>query len=131
MTLLRTAALALALTFAACTETAAPPVKNNPPVAGDDIIKPVAKLDKFTYANYDQVQMTHLDLDLDVRFDKKVLDGVATIDFKKLQPDANELVLDTRDLTLRKVDIFDGEWKPATYAPVSYTHLTLPTTPYV
>lgn len=104
-------ALVLALTFTACKEPTP-----SPRITADDIYKPVIKADKFTYSNYDEVQVTHLDLNLDVRFDKKVLDGVATIDFKKLDPNANELVLDTKDLTIRRVELFDGEWKPATYA---------------
>ena len=80
-------------------------------------VKTVVKDDKFTYANYDKVQMTHLDLDLDVDFKRKVLDGTATIDFKKLDASATELVLDTKDLTIKSVQIHeDGEWKEATYA---------------
>ena len=77
----------------------------------------VVKDDKFTYANYDKVQMTHLDLDLDVDFDRKVLDGTATIDFTKIDPAVKELVLDTKDLTLKSVQIHEAnEWKDATYA---------------
>ncbi len=79
--------------------------------------KPVIKYDKFTYSNYDKVQMTHLDLDLDVDFDRKVLSGTAEIEFKRLDKAANELVLDTKDLTIRSVQIHQsGSWKDATYA---------------
>ncbi len=77
----------------------------------------IQKDDKFTYANYDKVQMTHLDLNLDVDFDRKVLDGMATIDFKKIDKNAKELVLDTKDLTIESVQIHEGgKWKDATYA---------------
>ena len=77
----------------------------------------VQKLDKFTYANYDKVQMTHLDLDLDVNFDRKVLDGTARIEFKKLDPAAKYLVLDSKDLTIETVQILSGsDWIDANFA---------------
>ena len=74
--------------------------------------QPVDKADKFTYANYKDVRMTHLHLDLNVDFGRKVLDGFATIDFEKTKPDANILVLDTRKLKIYSVETFDGvNWK--------------------
>ena len=56
--------------------------------------------DKFTYANYTQVRVTHLDLDLDVDFEAKVLRGTATLDFERIDRAAKELVLDTKGLTI-------------------------------
>ncbi|MBL4870559.1 MAG: M1 family metallopeptidase [Robiginitomaculum sp.] len=77
----------------------------------------IIKHDKFTYANYDQVRVTHLDLDLDVNFDKKILDGMATLDFKRVGVATNELVLDSRDLLIKAVSTADdhNEWTPAKY----------------
>jgi len=77
----------------------------------------ITKDDKFTYANYDEVRVTHIDLNLDVNFDAKVLDGIATLDFERLDPEANMLVLDTKDLLIKSVRIFaDGEAeKPTDY----------------
>jgi len=77
----------------------------------------VAKDDKFTYANYDEIQITHLDLNLDVNFDEKVLDGVATIEFERLKTDVDTLVLDTKDLTIRSVSLSSGDET----APVDFT----------
>lgn len=77
----------------------------------------VSKDDKFTYANYDEIQITHLDLNLDVNFDEKVLDGVATIEFERLNVDVETLVLDTKDLTIRSVSLSSG----GETAPVDYT----------
>ncbi len=75
-----------------------------------------AKIDKFTYANYDQVAMTHLALDLDVDFDRKVLDGTAVIDFKRLDPAAMALVLDSKDLTIKRVETRQaGQWSEGRY----------------
>ncbi len=70
----------------------------------------VSKDDKFTYANYDELQITHLDLNLDVNFEDKVLDGVATIDFERLKSGVNSFALDTKDLTIRGVErLRDGK----------------------
>jgi aminopeptidase N len=77
----------------------------------------VAKDDKFTYANYDEIQITHLDLNLDVNFDEKVLDGVATIEFERLKEGVDTLILDTKDLTIRSVSLSSG----GETAPVDYT----------
>ncbi|NNE58168.1 MAG: M1 family metallopeptidase [Hellea sp.] len=79
--------------------------------------KNTSNKDQFTYANYDKVRMNHLALDLDVDFDRKVLDGTATITFEKLDPSANELVLDTKDLKIKSVEILqNGSWMDAKYA---------------
>lgn len=77
----------------------------------------ITKDDKFTYANYDEVQVTHLDLDLDVKFDAKVLDGMATVTFKRIAPAAKTIVLDTKDLLIKAVatSTSDEEWTPADY----------------
>ena len=77
----------------------------------------ITKDDKFTYANYDEVQITHLDLDLDVKFDAKVLDGMATISFDRLKPSADTIVLDTKDLLIKAVatSTSDENWTPADY----------------
>ena len=50
----------------------------------------------------DQTRVRHIDLDLDVRFDRKILEGSATLYFDPASSD--ELILDTRDLTIHSVD---------------------------
>ena len=85
------------------------PVKEDAPTAITSSKRVITKDDKFTYANYDEVRVTHLNLNLDVNFDSKVLDGIATIDFERIKPDADMLVLDTKDLLIKSVRIFaDG-----------------------
>jgi len=66
------------------------------------------KDDKFTYANYDKIRVTHIDLNLDVNFDAKVLDGTATLDITRVNGGAEVLILDTKDLTIKTVNTFAG-----------------------
>ncbi|WP_370335235.1 M1 family metallopeptidase [Parvularcula marina] len=67
--------------------------------------------DKFTYANTDDVIITHLHLDLAIDFDAKVLSGDAVIDLKWLNDEATKVILDTNDLTISAVSYEkDGEW---------------------
>lgn len=107
----------LALGLVACqNDQSKSPASDNTPAPVSVTSQPVDKADKFTYANYQDVRMTHLDLNLDVDFDRKVLDGVATIDFEKNNDNASELVLDTRKLKIAKVEVFDGSnWSVAPY----------------
>lgn len=79
-------------------------------------VEGVVSLDKFSYANYLEAVVTHLDLNLDVNFDKKILSGIATLDFKKVTPAASTLVLDTKDLNIKSIEIHAGDtWEAADY----------------
>lgn len=105
--------LATPLVFSACSKSDAPA-----PDAPIQIERVITKDDKFTYANYDKVQLTHLDLNLDVDFDRKVLEGVAVIDFRKLDGAAREFVLDTKDLVIHSVAVSNDagtDWTPVQY----------------
>ena len=111
MTLLKPAIFTIftASILTACQGTEAP-VKENSSAVVEPSKRVITKDDKFTYANYDEVRVTHVDLNLDVNFDAKVLDGIATIDFERVKPDADMLVLDTKDLLIKSVRIFaDGK----------------------
>ena len=72
--------------------------------------------DQFTYANHQEVIVSHADLDLDVNFNRKVLDGAVTLAFERLAPEAQTLTLDTKDLLIKAVALQtqDG-WTPADY----------------
>jgi len=111
------AASLLALSFAACDQASTPAeIEQKTTSVVSEINQTADSADKFTYANYTNVKMTHLDLDLDVNFDRKVLDGLATIDFEKINKDAESLVLDTRKLTIEWVEVHDGnDWSKVDY----------------
>ena len=59
--------------------------------------------DYHSFANPEEVKVTHLDLDLTVDFTAKVLKGTAQLDFKRVDSNATQLNLDTRDLIIETV----------------------------
>jgi leukotriene-A4 hydrolase len=72
--------------------------------------------DQFTYANYQEVVVKHAALDLDVDFDRKVLDGDVTLRFERITAGAQTLTLDTKDLVIKGVRLeTDDGWTPADY----------------
>ncbi|PXV55348.1 Leukotriene A4 hydrolase, C-terminal [Dyella jiangningensis] len=67
--------------------------------------------DPHSYAQPDQVRVTHLDLDLKVDFPHKQLDGQATLKLDWKDAKAKSLVLDTRDLKIASVEGIDAAGK--------------------
>ena len=67
--------------------------------------------DPHSYAQPDQVRVTHLDLDLKVDFPHKQLDGRATLKLDWKDAKAQSLVLDTRDLKIASVEGIDAAGK--------------------
>ena len=61
--------------------------------------------DLHSYANGDAVRMTHVDLDLEADFEARKLRGSCTLDLEGV---AGDLVLDTRDLTIERVEASNG-----------------------
>ncbi|MDP3294888.1 MAG: M1 family metallopeptidase [Nevskia sp.] len=61
-------------------------------------------VDTHSYANSAEVRTTHLLIDLDVDFAKRRLKGVTELQFEKLKPDADRIVLDTRALDVRSAE---------------------------
>lgn len=80
-----------------------------------DILQP--EKDYHSFANTHEVILTHIDLDLSVDFNKKQLRGHAILSLKHLVDDAETLVLDTRALDIKKVEILtvgkdnEQKWK--------------------
>ncbi|KRF02055.1 aminopeptidase [Frateuria sp. Soil773] len=67
--------------------------------------------DPHSYAQPDQVRVTHLDLDLKIDFPHRRLDGLATLKLDWKNPEAKSLVLDTRDLKIARVEAVDAAGK--------------------
>ena len=108
---------AFGLTLAACSPNSAP----NAPVeqSAAKTVVPTERFftaDQFTYSNYQNVVVRHADLDLDVNFNRKVLDGAVTLAFERVSPGAQNLTLDTKDLLIKAVALqTEDGWTPADY----------------
>jgi len=75
------------------------------------------KKDHLTYANYDQVNVSHVYLDLDADFENKALSGFADLSLNWLTTTTNTVILDTRDLIIKRVlaKNAQGQWSAAPY----------------
>ena len=65
--------------------------------------------DPASYANVSAFVTTHLLLDLTANFETRTLSGTAVLTLDRLNASAAELVLDTRDLTISRVETSTGE----------------------
>lgn len=93
--MLRQCALGLALAgTSAGTGAAAPPAELAPLQPG---------LDYHSFANTEQFRLTRLELDMRVDSSQQVLRAVVGLHFKRLDPGATQLILDTRDLSVTDV----------------------------
>ncbi|HEU4372316.1 MAG TPA: M1 family metallopeptidase [Telluria sp.] len=74
-------------------------------------------LDPLSYAHYDQVKTRALHMDLKADFARKTLAGYAELSLEWLDKAADTLDLDTRDLTIAKVQALGagGQWKTVPY----------------
>jgi leukotriene-A4 hydrolase len=73
--------------------------------------------DPLSYARYDQVRTSDLHLDLKADFTSKTLSGYAELTLNWVDKAARTLVLDTRQLSIAKVQVLgaDGQWAAASY----------------
>src|SRR5688572_24094435 len=73
--------------------------------------------DPSSYANVTAFVTRHLVLDLTADFDRRTLAGTAELQLERRDPAATELVLDTRDLSIEKVDAASGAggWAPTAF----------------
>jgi aminopeptidase N len=111
--------LLAALLLAGCSKREDSASQERPIPASEAIIVPrhvEPQPDRFSYANFSAVRATHLALDLDVDFDKKVLSGSAMLSLVYADPSERTLVLDTDDLVIRSVEAeSDGAFVPVRY----------------
>lgn len=100
----------LVVSVIGCSEKPAPEVQSVTPQAEPKVdVAPrefagmdVAR-DYHSYANQDEIKVTHISLELTADFEQKVLSGSATLNIERISDEADSLVLDTRDLVISKV----------------------------
>ena len=63
----------------------------------------VSGKDYHSYADTSAFRVKHLDLDLSASFEDQRLSGVADLTLTRVSPEADKLVLDTRDLVIRRI----------------------------
>jgi len=75
--------------------------------------------DFHSHSNPHQIKINHIDLDLNVLFEERILEGVAILSLERIPTDNNHpLILDTRDLNIIKVESSaDG----LTYNPIPFS----------
>lgn len=116
---LRAAVLALSVVvLAACAREATPPAAAPHAERKPAVQQPAIDHDEHSYAEPQKVRITALALDLAVDFAQKQLAGSATYTLDWKDPQATTLALDTRDLTIDKVEGAgaNGQWTPLQYA---------------
>src|SRR5688572_17825253 len=120
--------LACLLALTACDRGATPPATTEapapavaapaPPPTTCKPATPITAKDEHSYAEPAKVCTKDLALDLALDFVSKTLAGTATLTLEWIDPAATQLVLDTRDLTIEKVEGADaaGTWAPLQFA---------------
>ncbi len=73
-----------------------------------------ADADYRSYANVDEFRLTHLELLLEVDFTNRMLEGVAVLEFKRVDTHSSELVLDTKGLRILTVSELTRDFFGAT-----------------
>lgn len=119
------------LMMTACNSETATPMT---PAAKPKTAASVATIDEHSYAEPAKVAIKDLTLDLKLDFDTKTLSGTATYQLDWKDAAAAALVLDSRDLTIAKVEGTDanGVWSPLKFAlaaadPILGSKLTIET----
>ena len=110
---LLTLCLAVALAAGCSREDATVPSDpTNAAASRESAVQAQKDVDEHSYAQPDRVRIKDLALLLDVDFDAKQLSGSATYQLDWVDPQANQLVLDTRGLSIDKVvgERSDGKW---------------------
>ncbi|MEJ2789311.1 MULTISPECIES: M1 family metallopeptidase [unclassified Pseudoxanthomonas] len=127
--------LALLLSCAAVLVAGCSKEPESAPVAAmpKPAIEKAVDRDEHSYAEPQKVAIADLALDIAVDFDTKTIGGTATYTLDWKDKAATQLVLDTRDLTITKVEgEADNAWAPLQYAlatkdPVLGSKLTIET----
>ena len=105
-----------AVLVAGCSRDTAP-VPEAKPAKTADAVEASRSSDESSYAEPGKVVISDLALDLAIDFDKKQIGGTAVYKLDWKDKSATQLVLDTRALTISKVEGDDGKgnWTPLKY----------------
>src|SRR4029453_7205548 len=78
----------------------------------------MAARDVHSYSEPGRILVRHVDLDLDVRFDRRILEGAAPLAFERIDRAADSLVLDTRglDIAAAEAPAAGGNWRPVEFS---------------
>lgn len=110
--------LAVALAAGCSKESAAPTAAPAAQPSADTAVKAVNRShDESSYAEPDKVVIKDLGLDLKLDFDSKQIGGTATYTLEWKDKAAKQLVLDTRELTIEKVEAVAAD---GTTAPLQF-----------
>lgn len=110
--------LAVALAAGCSKEPAAPTAAPAAQPSADTAVKAVNRShDESSYAEPDKVVIKDLGLDLKLDFDSKQIGGTATYTLEWKDKEAKQLVLDTRELTIEKVEAVAAD---GTTAPLQF-----------
>jgi leukotriene-A4 hydrolase len=91
----------------------------SPTLAAKTVAKPDDRRnDEHSYAEPTKVVVKDVALDLSVDFDKKIISGSANLSLTWHKPKYRQLVLDTRDLAIEKIEGTTGRmaWQPLKYS---------------
>lgn len=102
--------LSTRFTFLACVMSAVTTVATLLPASA-------VAADPHSYAQPERVRVHHIDLDLAADFEARVLHGHADLHLQWQDKDARELLLDSRDLTIEKVELSHNgkRWREADF----------------
>ncbi|QCO66876.2 M1 family metallopeptidase [Luteimonas yindakuii] len=104
-----------ALALAGCSREPSPDTST--PVPAKEAPVAAADRDEHSFAEPTRVVIDDIALDLDLDFDSRTLAGTATYTLEWKDEAANELVLDTRDITIERVEgEANSQWQPLQFA---------------
>ncbi len=107
-----------AVLAAGCSRESAPVAETTPAPAPESAQKTARSHDESSYAEPGKVAIRDLALELALDFDNRQLAGTATYTLEWKDDKATQLLLDTRDLAIEKVEGADaaGAWTPLAHA---------------
>ena len=106
--LLAMAAACAAMSACSPSQRADEPAPESGAVASAGITDARTWPDVHSYADPDEFVTRHFVLDLSADFDRRQLRGTVTLELERVRPDAAQLVLDTRDLSVETVTAAAG-----------------------